>query len=276
MLTRAASAAEPDRRWRLGVLGWPVAHSRSPAMQGAALASLGLGHWTYGALPVPPDRVEETLAALATSGFAGANVTIPHKHAALAVADTATDAARRIGAANTLTVLEDGTLEADNTDAPGLIDALGDPPAGRTALVLGAGGSARACAWALREAGCSRVAVWNRTPARAEELARDLDVEAVPDAFDADVLVNCTSVGLHDPAETFDRLPLRADALGDHGTVVDLVYRPGGTPLLHAAADAGVATVDGLAILVAQGARSLERWTGRPAPRDVMDGAVRA
>lgn len=272
----AAGASDRDRRWRLGVFGWPVAHSRSPAMHGAALAELGLGHWTYGPLPVPPRDAPAAFGALAAAGYAGANVTIPHKHAALDAADVATPAAREIGAANTLTVLTDGAVEADNTDAPGLIDALGAAPAGRTALVLGAGGSARACAWALREAGCSRVAVWNRTAARADELAADLGVDAVERAFAADVLVNCTSVGLHDPAETFDLLPVAPGALADHGTVVDLVYRPGGTPLLHAAEAAGCATVDGLAILVAQGARSLERWTALPAPRGVMDDAARA
>jgi len=275
VLSVAAAAADPGRRWRLGVFGWPVAHSRSPAMHGAALHRLGLEHWTYGALPVPPEHAAATFAALPGSGFAGANVTIPHKHDALAAAHHATPAAREIGAANTLTVLEDGTIEADNTDAPGLIDALGGSPAGRTALVLGAGGSARACAWALREAGCSRVAVWNRTAARADELAADLGVEAVEAAFDADVLVNCTSVGLHDPAETFGLIPVRAEELGAHDVVVDLVYRAGGTPLLHAAAAAGATTIDGLSILVAQGARSLERWTGRSAPRDAMDRAVR-
>ncbi|MEV4418786.1 shikimate dehydrogenase [Patulibacter sp. NPDC049589] len=271
----SAAAADPGRGWRLGVFGWPVAHSRSPAMHTAALESLGLGHWRYGALPVPPERIDAALAALAESGFAGANVTIPHKHHALRAADVLTPAAAEIGAANTLTVLGDGTLEADNTDAPGLIDVLGEPAAGRTALVLGAGGSARACVWALREAGCSRVAVWNRTTARATELADDLGVDAVTDAFAADLLVNCTSVGLHDPAETFDLLPVAPAGLADHRVVVDLVYRSGGTPLLHAAEAAGTRTVDGLAILVAQGARSLERWTGRPAPRDVMDAAVR-
>jgi shikimate dehydrogenase len=275
-MTAAASAVRPAGRWRLGVFGWPVRHSRSPAMQGAALAALALP-WTYGALPVPPERIDAALRALAAAGFAGANVTIPHKHAALAVADAATPAARAIGAANTLTVLEDGTLEADNTDAPGLIDAIDAPLTGRTALVLGAGGSARACAWALREAGCSRVAVWNRTPERAEELAADLDVEAVTSAFEADVLVNCTAVGLHDPdpAQAFAALPVDPGGLGAHDTVVDLVYRPSGTALLDAASAAGVRTVDGLAILVAQGARSLERWTGRPAPREIMDGAAR-
>lgn len=271
----AAAAVDPCRPWRLGVFGWPVAHSRSPAMHGAALAELGLGHWTYGALPVPPGWIDAALAALPGSGFAGANVTIPHKHEALRAAHVATPAARAIGAANTLTVLEDGTLEADNTDAPGLVDALDRDLTGRTALVLGAGGSARACAWALREAGCSRVAVWNRTAARARELADDLGVDATDDAFAADVLVNCTAVGLHDPSATFDDLPVAAGGLGDHGVVVDLVYRPGGTPLLHAAQAAGVTTVDGLSILVAQGARSLERWTGRPTPRPTMDAAVR-
>jgi shikimate dehydrogenase len=274
----SAAALDPGRRWRLGVFGWPVRHSRSPAMHGAALRELGLTGWTYGALPVPPQRLEETLAALPDAGFAGANVTIPHKHAALAAAHVATLAATAIGAANTLTVLPDGTLEADNTDAPGLLDAIDAPLQGRTALVLGAGGSARACAWALREAGCARVAVWNRTGARADELAADLGVDATTGAPRADVLVNCTALGLHDPdpAATFGALPLDAPDLAGYPTVVDLVYRPGGTPLLHAAEAAGARTVDGLTILVAQGARSLERWTGRPAPRGVMDAAVRA
>jgi shikimate dehydrogenase len=247
-------------------------------MHGAALRALGLDGWTYGALPVPPERLADTLAALPGAGFAGANVTIPHKHAALAAAHVATPAAAAIGAANTLTLLSDGTLEADNTDAPGLLDAIDAPLRGRTALVLGAGGSARACAWALREAGCARVAVWNRNAARATELAAALGVDATRDTPGADVLVNCTALGLHDadPAATFGALPLDATDLGAYATVVDLVYRPGGTPLLHAAGAAGARTVDGLAVLVAQGARSLERWTGRPAPRGVMDDAVRA
>ncbi|MGX6449524.1 shikimate dehydrogenase family protein, partial [Patulibacter sp. S7RM1-6] len=124
--------------------GWPVAHSRSPVMQRAALRALGLPAWSYELLPLAPDAAADALRALPRAGFAGANVTIPHKHVALEVADVATPAAREIGAANTLTVLEDGTLEADNTDAPGLVDCLGGDVAGRTALVLGAGGSARA------------------------------------------------------------------------------------------------------------------------------------
>ncbi|MGE4428498.1 MAG: shikimate dehydrogenase [Solirubrobacteraceae bacterium] len=271
----AASAADPDRAWRLGVFGWPVAHSRSPAMHAAGLAEVGLAHWTYQRLPVPPKEIATAIAALAAAGFAGANVTIPHKDAALRACDRLTDAAREIGAVNTLTVLADGSLHGDNTDAPGLIDAIGAPVTGRTALVLGAGGSARACAWALRGAGCSRVAVWNRTAERARALADDLEVEAVGEWFAADILVNSTAVGLHDPAETFAALPVTEPRLADHGTVVDLVYRPEGTTLVTAAARAGCATVDGLEILVGQGARSFERWTGRPAPRDAMTRAAR-
>ena len=147
----------------LGVLGWPVAHSRSPAIHNAALAELGLDDWHYQRLPVPPALFEETVLALGAAGFAGANVTIPHKEAALALAGEASETARAIGAANTLTFAADGTVRAENTDAPGLIAALGVEVAGMRAQVLGAGGSARAAVWALRNAGAAEVLVWNRT-----------------------------------------------------------------------------------------------------------------
>ena len=145
---------------RLGVLGWPVAHSRSPAMHNAALAALGMADWHYQRLPVPPALFAETTVALAAAGFLGANVTIPHKHAALALATEASPAAREIGAANTLTFAEDGSIAAENTDAPGLLAALArlpEMPAHPRVLVLGAGGSARAAVWALREAGANAV-----------------------------------------------------------------------------------------------------------------------
>jgi shikimate dehydrogenase len=276
MTARAAAASAPERPWRLGVFGWPVHHSRSPVMHAAALRELGLDHWTYQKLPVPPDAIAGAIAGLRDAGFAGANVTLPHKHAALAAADVTTAAAREIGAVNTLTVLEDGTLEGDNTDAPGLTDVIDRSLTGATAVVLGAGGSARACVWALRAAGCARVAVWNRTTERARELADDLGVDVAEAAGPADVLVNCTSVGLHDPERTFELLPVSERGLADYGTVVDLVYRAGGTPLFNAAVAAGVPAVDGLAFLVAQGARSLERWSGQGVSRATMDAAVRA
>ncbi|MGZ6706678.1 MAG: shikimate dehydrogenase [Solirubrobacteraceae bacterium] len=258
---------------RLGVLGWPVAHSRSPAMHNAALAAVGLGDWRYQHLPVPPELFAETAAALGAAGFAGANVTIPHKEAALALAGEATAAARAIGAANTLTFGPGGAIAADNTDAPGLLAALGDERP-RSALVLGAGGSARAVVYALLGAG-AHVAVWNRTPGRATALARDLGAEAVRAPRPADVLVNCTSVGLQAGSQPFKELPLDADALGEYPCVVDLVYRSSATDLLLEAARRGARTIDGLEILVRQGALSFERWTGRAAPLDVMRAAVR-
>jgi shikimate dehydrogenase len=260
----------------LGVCGWPVGHSRSPAMHNAALRAVGLHEWRYLLVPSPPERFAQTVSELASRGFRGLNVTIPHKTAALALADEATPAARAIGAANTLTLDPDGAVHADNTDAIGLLDALPPrhAPAGRRALVLGAGGAARAAAWALKEAGAADVAVWNRTPERAEALARELGVRAVPVPGAAEILVHCTSVGMEDPDETFKALPLQADSLGAGSLVVDMVYRPGGTRLLQVAQARGAEVVDGLGILVAQGAASFERWTGREAPREVMRAAV--
>jgi len=256
-----------------GVLGWPVRHSRSPAMHEAGYAALGLDDWRYQLLPVPPELLAETVRGLPGAGFAGANVTIPHKQAALALADAATDAARAIGAANTLT-FEDGRIHADNTDAPGLLDALPLDPAGRTAVVLGAGGSARAVVWALVQAG-AEVQVWNRTRARAERLCAEIGgraVEAPPAA--AELLVNTTSVGLRGE-DPFKALPLRVDAMDGYPCLVDLVYGSRPTALTSAARDAGATVVDGLEILVRQGARSFERWTGRPAPLDVLRAAAR-
>lgn len=259
-----------------GVLGWPVGHSRSPAMHEAAYAALGLGGWRYQRLPVPPALFAETAGALGAAGFAGANVTIPHKAAALAVATDATEAARAIGAANTLTFGPGGAVAADNTDAPGLLDALPGPVAGRTALVLGAGGSARAAVWALVRAGATDVSVWNRTAARAQALCADLGGRAVASAGAADLLINCTAAGLGGDEDPFAALPVTAAGLAAYGTVVDLVYGDWPSALLAAAAAAGAVTVDGLEVLVRQGARSFEIWTGREAPVEVMRAAARA
>ena len=241
-------------------------------MHNAALAATGLRDWRYLRLPLPPELFEETVRALPAAGFRGVNVTIPHKHAALALADEASDAARAIGAANTLT-FEDGRIHADNTDAPGLLAALGESPAGRIALVLGAGGAGRAAAWALSRAGAD-VAVWNRNGERARALAAELGLRAVTEAEPAEIVVNCTAVGLHDPQDTFKELPVRADDLGAGSLVVDLVYRTGDTRLLETARARGARVVGGLEVLVAQGAASFERWTGMAAPRDVMREAA--
>ncbi|MGN6373206.1 MAG: shikimate dehydrogenase [Solirubrobacteraceae bacterium] len=263
---------------RLGVIGWPVAHSRSPAMFEAAFRECGMEHeWSYQKLPVPPELFEQTTRALKGAGFLGANVTIPHKSAALALSDSASPAANAIGAANTLTFGDDGSIAAENTDAPGLISALGCSVEGMRALVLGAGGSARAVVWALSEAGAD-VSVWNRTHARACRLAEEFGATAVEGAAPADLLVNCTSVGLDSGARrplasqpsALNQLPLDADQVGEYSYVVDLVYRNGDTPLIAAARSHGAHVVDGLEILVAQGALSFELWTGRPAPREAM------
>jgi len=262
-------------------------------MQNAALADLGLAGWHYQRLPVPPELFAETVTALPASGFLGANVTIPHKRAALALATTASAAATEIGAANTLTFTPDGEIAAENTDAPGVLEALGVSPRGMRAQVLGAGGSARAVVWALLRAGAAEVLVWNRTPERAAELARELGATAVDHPSGADVLVNCTAVGLPqepagsaggsdghlEPSATghpvLNQVELKFDQVGRYPYVVDLAYSPGGTELLRAASAQGAHTVDGLDVLVAQGALSLELWTGRSAPRALMQRAAR-
>ncbi len=223
----------------------------------------------------------ETVRALSGSGFLGANATIPHKEAALALADEASVAAREIGAANTLTFAADGTIAAENTDAPGLLQALGMPVAGLRAQVLGAGGSARAAVWALLHAGAAEVYVWNRTSARARVLVEQIGGEAVEAPRSADLLVNCTSVGLgleRSASEHagLNQLGLRGDQTGEYSYVADLVYRTEPTPLLAAAAAAGAHTIDGLEILVAQGALSFSLWTAREAPLEVMLDAARA
>ncbi|HEU4701933.1 MAG TPA: shikimate dehydrogenase [Conexibacter sp.] len=257
-----------------GVLGWPVRHSRSPAMHEAGYAALGLEGWRYQLLPVPPELFEETVRALPGAGFAGANVTIPHKEAALALADEATDSARAIGAANTLT-FADGRIHADNTDAPGFVDAVPFDLAGKRAVVLGAGGSARAVVWALVNAGAAEVFVWNRTRERAERLCAEIGGRTAQDPLPAaDLLVNTTSVGLRSE-DPFKALPLGVDAMDGYPCVVDLVYGSGPTALVSAAQAAGATVVDGLEILVRQGARSFAHWTGRSAPLDVLRAAAR-
>ena len=170
----------------------------------------------------------------------------------------------------------DGRIRADNTDAPGLIAALPSSPAGKTALVLGAGGSARAVVWALLDAGAQEVRVWNRTPARARELCADVGGTPVPTAEPADLLVNCTSVGLQPSQDAFKPLPVDADDVTSYECVVDLVYRDAETPLVQAARARRVPVVAGRELLVRQGVLSFEMFTGRAAPIEVMRGAARA
>ena len=280
---------------KLAVVGQPIAHSLSPAMQTAALEACGLaGEWTYEALELSPTGFATEIGRLAGAGWRGLNVTIPHKAAALAVATEASAAAREIGAANTLSfeaAPEDRggspRIAADNTDAPALIDALGAEGcsvAGKRALVLGAGGSARAMVWALREGGAA-VTIWNRTHARGADLAAAMGVAVVaaaepPHPEDFSIVVNTTAVGLGSDTSSsrgaaFKALGFGADQLNDQQVVVDLAYGSAETELIETAKGRGARTIDGLEILVRQGARSFEIWTGLEPPLATMRSAVR-
>jgi shikimate dehydrogenase len=256
-----------------GIMGWPVAHSRSPALHGFWLAEHGIDG-AYVPLAVPPDRLEQALRALPALGFLGCNLTIPHKQAALAVMDRVDLAARRIGAMNTVIVAEDGSLEGSNTDVYGFRENLReqaedwDPTAG-AAVVLGAGGSARSVVAALTEAGIAEIRLVNRTVERAERLARELAQsgtritvhpwEARAEVLrDSGILVNSTSLGM----DKEPPLELDLDALPVSAVVVDIVYVPLETPLLAAARRRGHRVVDGLGMLLHQGRPGFAAWFG--------------
>jgi shikimate dehydrogenase len=258
---------------RLAVLGHPVSHSRSPAMQNAALGALGLEDWSYKAIDAAPEAFEMTVRELAEVGYAGVNVTVPHKEAALRLADEASEASQQIGAANTL-VFAQKKIEAHNTDADGLLASLPASPRGRRVLILGAGGAARAAIWALLWEG-AEVEVWNRTAEKAAALCAALGGAAVTDPRQDsyEVLVNTSAAGLRGE-DPFQHLPLEPDLFAESQVVVDMVYGERRSPLLEAAERAGADTVDGLEILVQQGARSLEIWTGREPDLDVMRRAA--
>lgn len=260
---------------RLAVLGHPVGHSRSPAIHNAALAELGMGEeWSYEAIDVTPDAFEARVRAMPGEGFVGANVTVPHKSAALALAGELSETAREIGAANTL-IFTDGEIRAENTDADGLLRALPSSPAGMRALVLGAGGAARAVVWALIREG-AEVSVWNRTELGSRHLCEELGGAPVaePDQAAYELIVNSTAVGLagEDP---FAELPLTPAGFAPGQTVVDMVYGDEPTALLRAAEAAGARAVDGIEVLVQQGALSFQIWTGRQPPLDTMRAAAR-
>jgi len=278
-----------DHETRLvGLIGWPVEHSVSPTMHNAAFDALGL-RWRYTLLPTPPGQVEATLTQLKAQGYRGANVTVPHKQAVMSYLNEITDAAQAIGAVNTIVVQEE-RLIGHNTDGDGFLAALqeaGFSPPGRRALVLGAGGAARAVVYALPQAGCA-VTVHNRTAERAAELVRhvqDIGVRApvtwVPitatladlELADFDLLVNATPVGMRPQTDVSpwpETLPLPS-----HWTVFDLVYNPAETRLLSQARAAGATTVGGLGMLVRQGALAFELWTGHSPPIEVMHAAAK-
>jgi shikimate dehydrogenase len=256
-----------------GIMGWPVAHSRSPLLHGFWLRDSGIDG-AYVPLPVRPEHIEDALRALPVLGFRGCNLTIPHKQAALSVVDRVQPLARRIGAVNTIVVASDGNLEAWNTDAFGFRENLREAvpnwyPAAGPAVVLGAGGSARAVVAALTDTGVGEIRIVNRTLSRAEAVARDLSTpttritihswaEANRVQREAGLLVNTTSLGMTgEPPLVLDLSALRPSA-----PVVDIVYVPLETGLLAAARRRGHPVVDGLGMLLHQGRPGFEAWFG--------------
>ncbi len=259
-----------DRIPLAGVIGHPVAHSKSPTLHGHWLKSYGLaGH--YIPMDVAPDDLEVVLRSLPKAGFVGANVTVPHKEAALRLADVVSDRARKIGAANTLVFREDGTIHADNTDGYGFMENLrsGAPdwtPGDGPAVVFGAGGAARAVLQGLVEAGVPKIMLTNRTRARADKLKDEFGqtitvvdwVQAGNVVENAELVVNTTSLGMQGQLEL--RVPL--DGLQPGAVVTDLVYAPLKTHLLQTAEEAGCTVVDGLGMLLHQAVPGFESWFG--------------
>jgi len=255
---------------RACVIGWPVEHSRSPSIHRYWLAQYGI-EGAYEKMAVRPEELAEFLGQLAAQGYAGANVTLPHKEAALRAAESADAAATAIGAANTLWLDPDGTLHASNTDAYGFMtnldaEAPGWNDAGRPVMVLGAGGAARAILHGLLGAGATRILLANRTAERAEVLARAFGpaVELVEwkdrnrALAGCGLLVNATSLGMTGK----QRLEIDLAALPNDAVVADIVYSPLETELLAAARARGNRVVDGLGMLLHQAVPGFERWFG--------------
>ena len=260
---------------RVGLIGWPVAHSVSPAMHNAAFGALGLD-WQYDLLPAPPERFAAAVAAWVAAGYRGFNVTIPHKGAALRLPQVRaiSPAAEAIGAANTLTVEPDGSLAADNTDWRGFADDLaadGIAVEGARCLVLGTGGSARAVIYALRAGGAAAITAISREPGGRDGAAGYGDLARL--APSADLVVNCTPAGMS-PDVAASPWPEDVPFPGG-AALVDLIYNPPVTRLMADAQAAGARTVGGLGMLVRQGALAFERWTGIAPPLAIMLEAAR-
>jgi shikimate dehydrogenase len=264
----------------IGVIGWPVSHSLSPVIHNAAFRALGMDR-IYVPLPVPPGSVGEALEGLMALGFEGANVTMPHKTQVAERVDELSDDARVLNAVNTIVVGPAATV-GHNTDVTGFDRFLrqdeGFDPAGRSVLIYGAGGAARACALALARSGADSIVVSVRDPSRAAGVREAMDgygtrleVASMEGARDrrVDLIVNATPLGV-----AGEELPL--PELGPGMLVVDLLYGPVSTPLLEAARGAGAGAAGGLGLLLHQAALSFELWTGQIPPMDVMSAAALA
>lgn len=254
-----------------GVMGWPVAHSRSPRLHGYWLEKYGIDG-AYVPLPVAPEHFAQALRVLSRLGFRGVNVTVPHKEAALSAVDTADHHARHIGAVNTVIMREDGSLEGRNTDGIGFMAQLRErapawQPAAGPAVVIGAGGAARAIVATLQEAGAPEIRLVNRTLARAEALALalgDPPIKVVPwinragALRDAALVVNTSTLGMHGQPD----LDLELIGLNPGAAIFDCVYHPLETPLLAQARQRGFVPVDGLGMLLHQARPGFKAWFG--------------
>ena len=268
----------------VGIFGYPLAHSISPAFQQAAFDYYSIPA-KYHAWPTPPDQLGNEVRKLRHKEYLGANVTVPHKEQVRKYLDHIDQWAESIGAVNTI-VRKDGALTGYNTDAYGFIRSLKEmgefDPGGKKVLLLGAGGAARAAVFGLAEENIASLTIANRTVERGQSLSDAIsqsiaDVKAIPmtnDALekgsaDADLIVNCTSMGMkHSDAE--GRSPLEARLMPSNALVYDMVYNPSETQLLMEAKKAGARTLGGLTMLIYQGAAAFERWTGKDAPVGVM------
>lgn len=272
----------------IGLIGWPVSHSFSPAMHNAAAQALGL-NWTYVPLPVAPENVASAVAGLAALGFRGVNVTVPHKQAVMPLLAELEPGAQAIGAVNTIVVAENGRLTGHNTDWAGfLADLLAHDiaVANRDCLLLGAGGSARAVAYGLAQSG-ARVHILARRISQTEKLIMDLrpyfpqaqftghpltELAQVALRLPAPLIINSTPLGMT-PNETSSPWP--NDLPLPHGaTVYDLVYNPRRTRLMQQAEAAGCRAINGLGMLVQQGAKAFTLWTGQEPDTAVMAAAI--
>jgi shikimate dehydrogenase len=272
----------------IGLIGWPVSHSFSPAMHNAAAESLGL-NWAYVPLPVAPENVATAVSSLSSLGIRGINVTVPHKQAVLPLLDEVKPGAQAIGAVNTIVVGENGRLSGHNTDWSGFLADLqthGISVAGQDCLLLGAGGSARAVAYGLAKSG-ARVHILARRVAQAEALIADLrpylpqaHLSSQPPSHLAEIsatlhtplIINATPLGMT-PNEYSTPWPLDI-AFPTEAIVYDLVYNPRHTQLMQQAESAGCWAINGLGMLVQQGAKAFALWTGQEPDTAVMTRAI--
>ncbi len=270
----------------VGIMGWPVAHTLSPIMHNAAFRALEM-NWRYVPLPVRPADLRDAMVGLRALGFRGANLTVPHKETTIPFLDGIGEAAGAIGAVNTVVVRDDGSLFGENTDAIGFRDDFGTlrvKLAGRKALVLGAGGAARAVVYVLLSQG-AEVCILNRSPGRAEHLAAEMAAKLGGNACSgplsqiaemaswAEIVIQATQVGMWPASDASvwpDGVPFQPGQV-----LYDVVYRPEETRIMKQARAGGAMAFNGLGMLLRQGGAAFRLWTGRTPPLEVMEAAVR-